>query len=343
MRRTPAFHCVRHRAIFFVAAVLAASSLHAQCSLDAHPPQTVQAAPALDRTLRADLSFLAADLLNGRGPATRDEHIAALYAASRFAAMRLEPAGDNGSFLQKTALTPDFQRNLQKFPSTAQNATPETWNAVAILHGARQDDEVIVLSAHLDAYGARGGAIYNGADDDASGVAAVLSLAQFLTSGPRPQRTVVFALFGGEEIGGAGDRAFLSHPPVPLTSIVADLNFEMIGRPDRAVPPDALWLTGFERTTLGPQLACHGAHLVPDPHPTQHFFERSDNFALARRGIVAQTVSSYGLHADYHQPSDKLSTIDFPHLAAAVDSVRLPILWLANTNWRPQWKPGQRP
>jgi Zn-dependent M28 family amino/carboxypeptidase len=289
------------------------------------------------------MGFLAGDLLNGRGPATRDEHLAALYAAARFASMGLEPAGDNSTFLQKTALPPEFQRRLQKFQAVPDKTLPETWNAIAVLRGTAHPDQVIVLSAHLDALGLKNGLIYNGADDDASGTAAVLSLAQFLSSGPRPQRTILFALFDAEEIGGAGDRAFLAHPAVPLTSIITDLNFEMIGRPDPQVARDTLWLTGFERTTLGPQLACHGAHLAPDPHPAQHFFQRSDNFALAKRGVIAQTISSYDLHTDYHQPSDKLSTIDFNHLAAAVDSVRGAILWLANTTWRPTWNPGQKP
>ena len=87
----------------------------------------------------------------------------------------------------------------------------------------------------------------------------------------------------------------------------------------------------------------HGAHLVKDPHPTQNFFRRSDNYALAQQGIVAQTVSSYGLHKDYHQPSDELSTIDFTHMTKAIASMVTPIRWLANSNWKPQWNPGGKP
>ncbi len=96
-----------------------------------------------------------------------------------------------------------------------------------------------------------------------------------------PKRTVLFVLFGSEETGGQGNGYFLQHPPVPLKNIVANLEFEMIGRPDAAVKPDELWLTGFERSNLGPELAKHGAKLVADPHPQQHFFQRSDNYALA--------------------------------------------------------------
>jgi peptidase M28-like protein len=109
------------------------------------------------------------------------------------------------------------------------------------------------------------------------------------------------------------------------------------------VKPDELWLTGFDRTNLGPELARHGAKLVADPHPAQHFFQRSDNFALAKQGIIAQTVSSYGLHKDYHQPSDDLAHIDFDHMYHAIRSMIVPIRWLANTSFTPQWLDGKKP
>jgi Zn-dependent M28 family amino/carboxypeptidase len=130
---------------------------------------------------------------------------------------------------------------------------------------------------------------------------------------------------------------------VPLRSIVANLEFEMIGRSDPAVGENSLWLTGYDRSNLGPELARHGAPLVADPHPAERFFQRSDNMALAGTGIVAQTVSSFGLHKDYHHPSDELSTIDFIHLDHAVASMIEPIRWLANTDWRPAWNPGGQP
>ena len=129
--------------------------------------------------------------------------------------------------------------------------------------------------------------------------------------GPRPKRTIVFAFFGSEEAGGFGSRYFADRPVVPLTQIVANLQFEMIGRPDDKVPAHTLWLTGFERSTLGPALAKQGAKLVQDPHPEQSFFTRSDNIQFARRGVIAHTVSSFGLHKEYHQPSDEIARIDF--------------------------------
>jgi Zn-dependent M28 family amino/carboxypeptidase len=294
------------------------------------------------------MAFLADDALHGRGSATRDEHIAALFAASQFEALGLEPGGDNGSFLQKAALPVPLPQHLQQRLSRFEN-TPrtETWNTIAILRGTARPNEVILLTAHLDHLGigpaVDGDTIYNGADDDASGTTAVLAFAHLLSAGRRPRRTVIFALFGSEEIGGFGNRAFLEHPPVPLTDIVANLEFEMIGRPDPAVPAGTLWLTGFERSSLGPELARHGARLVADPHPKEQFFQRSDNYALALQGIIAHTVSSFGLHKDYHQPSDELRDIDFNHMTSAIAAIAGPIRWLADTTWKPQWNPGLKP
>lgn len=317
-------------------------------SFDAASSQTAPQTFALQREIHADMEFLADDELHGRGSGTRDEHIAALFAATQMESLGLEPGGDHGTFLQKTAL-PDplparAQQAVARFEDTPRK---ETWNAIGILRGSSAPEEVILLTAHLDHLGIgpaiKGDSIYNGADDDASGTTAVLALAHIFAAGARPRRTIVFALFGSEEIGSLGGRAFLEHPPTPLAGIVANLEFEMIGRPDPAVPAGNLWLTGFERTNLGPELASHGAHLVGDPHPAERFFRRSDNYPLALQGIVAQTVSSYGLHADYHRPSDELSTIDFAHMTNAITAMIEPVRWLADTTWKPQWNPGGRP
>jgi Peptidase family M28 len=331
--------------------IVAASLIsHAQLghSFDAALSKTTPPPPTLEREVRADMNFLADDDLHGRGSATRDEHITALFAASQFEALGLEPGGDNGSFLQKVALPTPLPERLQQRLSKFQERTrKETWNAIGILRGTSAKDEVVLLTAHLDHLGVgpavNGDTIYNGADDDASGTTAVLTLAHLLANGPRPKRTIVFALFGSEEIGGFGNKAFLQHPPVPLSSIVANLEFEMIGRPDSAVPAGTLWLTGFDRSNLGPELAKHGARLVNDPHPKELFFQRSDNYALAKEGIIAHTVSSYGLHKDYHQPSDELRTIDFNHMTNAIASMVGPIRWLADSKWKPEWNPGRNP
>jgi Peptidase family M28 len=234
------------------------------------------------------------------------------------------------------------------FAAHTRETTLHTWNAVARLSGSgsREKSDIILLTAHLDHLGTRDTGvhrIYNGADDDASGTIAVLTLAEALSRGPKLKRTVVFAWFGSEEAGGYGARYFVEKPAVPLDKIVASLEFEMIGRPDAAIALHTLWLTGWERTNLGPKLAAHGARLVADPHPAEKFFTRSDNITLARRGVVAQTVSSFGLHADYHQVTDDIAHIDFGHMTEAIQSMLVPIRWLADSDFKPDWVPGGRP
>lgn len=225
-----------------------------------------------------------------------------------------------------------------------------TWNAVGKITGSdpRLAAEVILLSAHMDHLGVRTNApgddkIFNGADDDASGCVAVLELARVLASGAKPKRTVYFAFFGSEEAGGYGAQYYVNNLPYPKENLVANLEFEMIGRPDAKVKPEELWLTGYERSDLGAELARRGAKLVQDPHPDQNFFQRSDNYTLARQGVIAHTVSSFGLHNDYHQASDEIKTIDFSHMTRAINSMVAPVQWLVNSNFKPKWYEGKKP
>ena len=128
-----------------------------------------------------------------------------------------------------------------------------------------------------------------------------------------------------------------------MEKLIANLQFEMLGRPDPKVSADELWLTGYERSNLGSELAKRGAKLVNDPHPEQNFFRRSDNYTLARQGIVAHTVSSFGLHKDYHRPGDEIRTIDFGHMTRAINSMVKPVRWLINSDFKPAWHEGKRP
>ncbi|HET7287182.1 MAG TPA: M20/M25/M40 family metallo-hydrolase [Pyrinomonadaceae bacterium] len=293
-------------------------------------------APIKEQNIRAELGFLASDAMQGRGSGTGYERIAAEYIGSQFRQFGLEPGGDTDSAGNK-----DY---VQQVPATERSKA--TWNAIGVLKGS-QPGEAIMLSAHLDHLGVNesltGDKIFNGADDDASGSVAVLELARVLAAGKQPRRTIYFVCFGSEERGGYGSRYFIANPPIPLPQFVANLTFEMLGRPDEKVPAGKLWLTGFERSTLGPELARQGAALVADPHPEQNFFRRSDNYPLALRGVIAHTVSSFGLHSDYHRPSDDISKIDFPFMTRSLNSLVKPVQWLANSTFRPEWLPGQAP
>jgi len=220
--------------------------------------------------------------------------------------------------------------------------------------------ETVVFSAHYDHIGVRDAGdvhdgdadgaseaedlIFNGADDDASGTAAVLELAEAFAAGDQPARTLIFLLATGEEQGLLGTWHYLDHPAEPLEVTVANLNFEMIGRPDELVGgAGKLWLTGFERTTLGPAFQERGLDIVPDQRPGQRFFQRSDNYAFVERGIVGQTLSTYNLHTDYHQVSDEADTLDYAHMEACVRSALLASRMLADGSLTPEWLPGGRP
>jgi aminopeptidase YwaD len=222
-----------------------------------------------------------------------------------------------------------------------------TFNAVGYLEGTDTNSGTILLTAHLDHLGVgrpvNGDAIFNGANDDAAGTTAVLELAHALAAGPRLKRNVLFVCYGSEELGGLGSTYFGAHPPVPLKSLVANLEFEMIGAQDPKMPKGVLMLTGWERSNLGPTLKAHGALLGPDPYPEQHFFERSDNYSLALQGVVAHTAAGWGTPPTYHQPSDDLAHLDLPFMTAAIQSLVEPVRWLANSDFRPEWVAGGRP
>ena len=283
--------------------------------------------------VRRVMAGLAGDEMRGRASASPDERAAADFIAAELQAYGLEPA-QPGGFVVPVPV-----------PGGPPGST--TVNVVAMRRGTDPAAGAVLLSAHLDHLGigppVAGDSIYNGADDDASGVTAALLLARALARGPAPKRTLLVALYGSEEIGGFGAKAFRQQPPVPLAQIVANLQFEMIGRPDPAVAAKTLWLTGYDRSDLGPTLAARGARLVADPHPKYNFFQRSDNYVLAKEGVVAHTVASYSLHKDYHQPSDDLSRIDFAHMAQAIESLIDPVQWLLDSDFVPAWNPGGAP
>jgi Zn-dependent M28 family amino/carboxypeptidase len=140
-----------------------------------------------------------------------------------------------------------------------------------------------------------------------------------------------------------GTRWFIEHPPVAFSSIVANLEIEMIGRPDSlAGGAGRGWLTGYERSTMGASLTAAGVPIVADPRPSQNFFQRSDNIAFARRGVPAHTLSTFNLHTDYHRVTDDVTHVDFAHMTAVIQAAVKAVRILADGP-RIQWNEGGRP
>lgn len=200
-------------------------------------------------------------------------------------------------------------------------------NVVGTLPG-RRSDEYVLFSAHYDHLGVlrpfRGDSIANGANDNASGTAAVVALARYFAERGTPERTLIFAAFTAEEGGMYGSRHFSR--ALDPDQVVAMLNIEMIGKP--AVDgPNSAWVTGFDRSSLGSILqdAVEGTQyrFYADPYPTYGLFYRSDNATLARLGVPAHTISTTPIDQDanYHQVTDHVETLDFAHLANTVRAI----------------------
>ena len=295
-------------------------------------------------------SALADDSMEGRLTGSRGGARAARFIAGEMKAIGLRPMGDSGYYQRVPVSATDSGINLRtSFSDSARGRHETAYNVIGLLKGSdpKLASEVIVVDAHYDHLGigtpVAGDSIYNGADDDASGTVSVLSVAKALASGRHPRRSILFVLTTGEEEGLLGTNWLLAHFPIPLDSVVANLETEMIGRPDSlAGGPGKAWLTGYDRSTMGAMLARAHIAIVGDPRPAQHFFERSDNIAFAERGIPAHTLSSFNLHTDYHQPSDDLSRIDFAHMTAVINSAVRAVALLANGPL-PVWNPGGRP
>ena len=306
--------------------------------------------------VRRLLGALSDDSLEGRMTASRGSARAAAIIAAEMRRIGLEPAGDSGYFQRvpialvgagrgRPMLLDGFAQ-LDTFPAARR---PASVNVVGVLRGsdAAVRDSAVLIDAHYDHLGigrpVNGDSIYNGADDDASGVVAVLEIARALTAGPRPRRTVIFAATTGEEVGLLGTRWYLQHPVVPIPQMSANLEIEMIGRPDSlAGGAGRAWLTGFERSTMGATFARAGLPIGPDKRLDQQFFERSDNIAFARLGVPAHTLSSYNMHTDYHEPSDDLTHVDIPHMTAVIRAGAAAARLLADGE-APRWNANGRP
>jgi hypothetical protein len=304
---------------------------------------------------------LSDDSLEGRMTATRGSARAAAIIAAEMRRIGLAPAGDSGYFQRvPIGLRGDGPRaermlfdSFAALDSLPAARRPAAVNVVGVLRGSDPAvrDSAVLIDAHYDHLGigtpVNGDSIYNGADDDASGVVAVLEIARALAAGPRPRRTMIFAATTGEEVGLLGTRWYLRHPVVPIAQMSANMEIEMIGRPDSlAGGAGRAWLTGFERSTMGESFARAGLPIGADRRPDQHFFERSDNIAFAREGVPAHTLSSYNMHTDYHTPADDIAHVDIPHMTAVIRAGAAAARLLADgpaPRWNANGRPGMRP
>jgi Zn-dependent M28 family amino/carboxypeptidase len=210
----------------------------------------------------------------------------------------------------------------------------------------------VIVTAHLDHLGvqapdARGDSIYNGADDNASGVAALIEIAGALGRlGQGPRRSVVFFATSGEEIGIRGSEYFTAHPPVPLDRIVADINLDGIGR---SWQRDTVSAEGGPLSTLGGTVReAAAAHpelsltVVDDQWPDRDYFSTSDQIWFARRGVPSLFLSSTGPDAHYHRPSDEAATIDGRVTSRIARLAAWLALEVANASERPRWDEAAR-
>ncbi|HKB42996.1 MAG TPA: M20/M25/M40 family metallo-hydrolase [Chitinophagaceae bacterium] len=171
-----------------------------------------------------------------------------------------------------------------------------------------------------------GDSIYNGANDDAAGTTAVIMLAKYFKELKNNERTIVFAAFTAEEIGGYGSQYFSRQ--FDPAKVVAMFNIEMIGTESKWGKNSA-YITGYEKTDIGKMLQKNleetDFNFYPDPYPDQNLFYRSDNATLARLGVPAHTISTSKMdnEPNYHKVSDQIETLDMDNMAMIINSIAI--------------------
>ncbi|MFZ9386296.1 MAG: M20/M25/M40 family metallo-hydrolase [Chitinophagaceae bacterium] len=266
------------------------------------------------------LRTLASDEMRGRKIFTPEIEQAADFIASEFKAAGLEPLANNGSFRQEFSLV----RNKQEVKGQ------KMANVVGVLPGKSLKNEFVIFSGHYDHIGVgrpvNGDSIYNGANDDAAGITAVILLARYFKAMNNNERTLVFAAFTGEESGGLGSRYFSQQ--FNSDQVMAMFNIEMIGT-DSKWGKNSAYITGYEKTDMG-EILSHdlegsGFTFYPDPYPTQQLFYRSDNATFARKGVPAHTISTSKMDVEpfYHKPGDEIETLDMENMAAVIKAIGL--------------------
>ena len=268
--------------------------------------------------VRKHLYTLAADNMEGRQSGTPGIEKAAVYIEDEFKKIGLSTFGDLDSYRQ----TFTFKNRKSKDDIISSNI-------IGVLEGKSKKDEYVIISAHYDHLGMKksgeGDLIYNGANDDASGVTGVLALAAYFKKVGH-ERTIVFAAFTAEEMGLIGSTYFGKE--IDAAKFVAGINLEMIGKTP-SFGPNTAWLTGFERSDFGKiiqkNLEGSGYQLFPDPYKKFNLFFRSDNASLARLGVPSHTFSTTPIDVDpeYHQVSDEAETLNITVITQTIQAVAI--------------------
>lgn len=265
-----------------------------------------------------DLRYLASDEMEGRGVGTEGSRLARTRLAQRFAEAGLDP------------VPPGYEH---PFTFTRRNDPEERAgvNVLAVRPGTERAGRVIVVSGHYDHVGVRNGQVYNGADDNASGAVGITALARALRGIPL-RHTLVFAAFDAEESGLSGARAFVAAPPVPLDSIVLNLNLDMVAR-----TAGTLWAAGAHHTlALRPVLEAVAArspvelrlgHDRPEAPEGDDWTRQSDHFAFHSVGIPFVYLGVED-HPDYHRPTDDFERVDPGEYMAALRASLMVLLAL---------------
>ena len=230
-----------------------------------------------------------------------------------------------------------------EIPANIRQAIP-VHNVVGVLRGSHPEaaKQAVIISAHLDHIGPAGRGddkVNNGADDNASGVTAVLTLADAIAAlEDRPQRSVIFMTFWGEEKGLLGSKYFAEHPLWKFDNIICNINLEMIGRPEENADGKA-WGTGWPHSTLGPQMAAGamraGVTVFHHEKFSEMLYARSDNASFVAKGVIAHSFSAGSLHNDYHQPTDEVAKLDIPHMTKIIQGLLAGILPIAHGELTP--------
>jgi Zn-dependent M28 family amino/carboxypeptidase len=267
--------------------------------------------------LLKDLQILSSNDMQGRRVDTPGSEMARKFIVDRFKASGIQPIGD--SYLEPFTYTPQPRRG-----QVAGAAAVHGVNVVGWIPGRQNPRRYLVVTAHYDHLGTRGGVVYNGADDNASGTASLFSIADYFTAHP-PENSLLFVAFDAEETGLRGSQAFVAMPPVEKSAMVVNVNIDMIGRE----PDNRLFAVGAVRNPfLRPLISSVAAkaplkllmaHDDPARKDPEDWSADSDHASFQRGGIPAVYIGVED-YAQHHQPTDDYETMSFDFYIHAVET-----------------------